>query len=116
MSHLATAAASMPCPVLAHRQVLLVQMAVAELTGVGLTEICGTDRGSPGTAVARQLAMYLCHLVLSMSRNEVGRAFGRDRTTVSHAIHRIEDLREDSEFERQLLWLEATLRRAGSNA
>jgi len=94
-------------------QALLVQMAVAEVTGVALTELCANRRGDPRTAFARQMAMYLCHLSFAMSLTQIGQSFGRDRTTVSHAIHRIEDLREDRELDRILYWLEARLRRSG---
>jgi chromosomal replication initiation ATPase DnaA len=100
----------------AGEQVLLVQMAVAEVTGVGLAEIGSDKRGGPNTAFARQMAMYLCHLVFEMSARRVGDAFGRDRATVRHALNRIEELRENRELDRTLNWLEAMLRRAGRNA
>lgn len=93
--------------------VLLVQMAVAEVTGVGLTDLASGKRGGAQAAFARQTAMYLCHLVFRMSARRVAEAFGRDRTTVRHALHRIEELREDRELDRVLNWLEAMLRRAG---
>jgi chromosomal replication initiation ATPase DnaA len=31
---------------------------------------------------------------------DVGRGYGRDRTTVVHACHLIEDMREDADFDR----------------
>jgi len=96
----------------AGRQALLVQMAVAEVTGVELARICGAKRGDSRSALARQTAMYLCHLVFRMNRAQVGVAFGRDRKTVCHALERIEELREDVEFDRMLAWLESSLSRA----
>jgi chromosomal replication initiation ATPase DnaA len=108
-----SAVAPVPCISVAGQQALLVQMAVAEVTGIALTELCAHKRGDARTALARQMAMYLCHLAFEMSLSRIGMSFGRDRTTVSHAIHRIEDLREDGELDRILLWLEAMLRRAG---
>jgi len=108
-----SAVAPVPRISIAGQQVLLVQMAVAEVTGIALTELCAHTRGDPRTALARQMAMYLCHLSFAMSLTRIGQGFGRDRTTVSHAIHRIEELREDGELDRVLLWLEAMLRRAG---
>jgi hypothetical protein len=45
----------------------------------------------------RQIAMYVAHVVLGLSMAEVGRGFGRDRTTVMHACHTIEDLRDDED-------------------
>jgi len=46
-----------------------------------------------------------------MSLSEVGRNFGRDRTTVAHACACVEDSRDDPRFERVLLCLEAALDR-----
>jgi hypothetical protein len=61
-------------------------------------------------AEARQLAMYLMHVVLQRTYEEVGRFFQRDRTTVSHACAHIEDLREDqSAFEAEVAEIEAEL-------
>lgn len=94
-------------------QVLLVQMAVAEATGVELARLGGDKRGDPRSALARQTAMYLCRLVFEMSPMQIGQAFGRDRKTVCHALLRVEELREDYEFDRRLGWLEASLRRIG---
>ena len=100
----------------AAEQILLVQVAVAEATGVGLTELCSVKRGGVRTAFARQMAMYLCHLTFKLSAYQLARAFGRDRTTVRHALHRIEELREDRDLDRMLSWLETMLRRAGRDA
>lgn len=57
-------------------------------------------------AFARQLAMYLCHVVANMSLREISNAFGRDRTTVSHACHAIEDRRDCPTFDKQVDLLE----------
>jgi len=51
-------------------------------------------------------------VVLSQSLSEVGRAFGRDRTTASYACNRIEDLRDDPDVDRTLGWMEIVLRQA----
>lgn len=75
---------------------------------VGIRKIVGRDR-LPETARARHIAMYLCHVMLSRNLREVGLAFGRDRTTVSHACALIEDLRDDPAFDRELCRLEAIL-------
>jgi len=71
-----------------------------------------TDRRRTSVAFARQLAMYLCHVVGDMSLRDVARAFDRDRTTVSHACHAIEDRRDNPVFDRQVEFLENELRRA----
>lgn len=58
--------------------------------------------GRTGLTVARvrQIAMYVAHVVLKLSMSEVGRGFARDRTTVLHACHLIEDMRDDEDFDR----------------
>jgi chromosomal replication initiation ATPase DnaA len=53
-------------------------------------------------ALARQLAMYLMHVCLQRQYAEVGRFFGRDRTTVWHACALIEDRREDTRFDAEV--------------
>lgn len=60
-------------------------------------------------ARARQLAMYLAHVVLGRSLTEIGEAFGRDRTTVSYACALIEDMRDDPRFDAEVEGLERQL-------
>ena len=55
----------------------------------------GSTRGAPRAAYARQVAMYLAHVEFALSFETIGRAFGRDRTTVSHACRVVEDGRDD---------------------
>ncbi|BCH53686.1 hypothetical protein RvVAR031_12960 [Agrobacterium vitis] len=50
--------------------------------------------------------MYLCHVVLSLPQQEIARAFGYDRSTVSHACHVIEDRRENAALDQFLGVLE----------
>lgn len=57
------------------------------------------SRCAAEVAEARQLAMYLMHVSLRRPMSEVGAFFGRDRTTVSHACHCIEDRRDDRTFD-----------------
>jgi hypothetical protein len=71
----------------------------------------GPDRKpARAAAFARQIAMYLAHVGLGISMAEIGRAFGRDRTTVVHACHVIEDRRDDARFDRVLDHLEEAVR------
>ena len=63
-------------------------------------------RGPARTALARQTAMYLAHVVLGLSLTEVGRAFDRDRTTAAHACRVIEARRDDPHLDRLLMRLE----------
>ena len=97
-------------------QAWLVQATVAHVYGVALKDLCATTRCRPKAALARQIAMYLCHVEFEISVAEVARAFGRHPTTAAHAVRRIEELREDPELDRALGWLEAMLRRAGRSA
>lgn len=64
--------------------------------------VSGKDLRRPGRCAdnisrVRQIAMYVAHVELGFSMAEVGKGFGRDRTTVVHACHTIEDMRDDEE-------------------
>ena len=90
----------------------MTQVLVAHLCGVPVDELfAGTRRGARA-AFARHIAMYLMHVIYGLSLTEVGTLFGRDRSTASHACHKVEDLREDPRFDRQLTLLENLLRGA----
>ena len=82
---------------------------VAGVRGVATRQLLSPKRGEADVALARQLAMYLMHVVLGRLYHEVGRFFGRDRTTVSHACAVIEDLRDDPEFDAEVSRLERRL-------
>ena len=56
-------------------------------------------RGTDEIARVRQIAMYVAHVVLGLTMTDIGRGFGRDRTTVMHACHLVEDLRDDRDFD-----------------
>lgn len=75
--------------------------------------MCPT-RGSPNSALARQMSMYLCHIGFSMSLHRVANAFGRDRSTIAHACHLIEDKRDDANYDSLLDALEIALKAAPS--
>jgi hypothetical protein len=72
---------------------------VAALFNVSGKELRRSGRTDHGVARVRQIAMYVSHVVLRLSMNEVGYGFGRDRTTVLHACHLIEDMRDDQDFD-----------------
>ena len=72
----------------------------AALFNVSSKEIRKPGRSSLGVSRVRQVAMYVAHVVLRLSMNDIGRAFGRDRTTVLYACHLVEDLRDDTDFDR----------------
>lgn len=67
------------------------------------------ERSEAHVALSRQLAMYLMHVGFGRLYADVGRFFGRDRTTVSHACAVVEELREGAEFEAVANRLEAAL-------
>ena len=71
----------------------------AALFNVSGRELRDPGRSSNAVSRVRQIAMYVAHVALGLTMNEVGRGFGRDRTTVLHACHLIEDMREDDEFD-----------------
>jgi chromosomal replication initiation ATPase DnaA len=71
--------------------------------------ILSRSRGMACVASARQIAMYLMHVVLGRDYAAVGNYFDRDRTTVSHACARVEDRRDDPAFDAELARLESAL-------
>lgn len=75
----------------------------AALFSVSGKDLRQTGRSTMDVARVRQIAMYVTHVVLGVSMAEVGRGFGRDRTTVLHACHLVEDMRDDPEFERLVI-------------
>ncbi|MGQ0533155.1 MAG: helix-turn-helix domain-containing protein [Caulobacteraceae bacterium] len=84
--------------------------------GVPELAILDTARGGTQTAFARQVAMYLCHTGFQLSLARIAAAFGRDRSTVAHACHVIEDRREEPQFELWIAGLEAMMHAAPSEA
>ena len=72
----------------------------AALFSVSGKDLRRSGRTNLGVARVRQIAMYVAHVILQMSMSDIGRGFGRDRTTVIHACHLIEDLRDDEDFDR----------------
>jgi len=88
-----------------------VEALVSAALGIGIAALRTSGRGSAAEAMARQVAMYLAHVNLGLSLSQVGKDFGRDRTTVAHACSRVEDHRDDPRFERIIACLEAALDR-----
>jgi chromosomal replication initiation ATPase DnaA len=95
--------------------------AAGDMEAVKLLSLVARDKNVPvrlllhhsrcraSVAATRQLAMYLMHVALGRSLTDVGRMFGRDRTTVSHACARIEDMRELPRFDADVTRLEDVL-------
>ncbi len=89
-----------------------VQTVVARLYNVTLDDMHARTRRGARAAFARQVAMYLMHVVYRLSLTEAAGYFGRDRSTASYACHHVEDLRDDDGFDRQLVDLENILLKA----
>jgi hypothetical protein len=75
---------------------------VARDFGLEMAALFAPTRGAPRAAFARQVAMYLAHIGFELSLETISRVFDRDRTTVSHACHVVEDGRDD-------IWLDCRL-------
>ena len=74
-----------------------------------LSSFHAPNRCSAPVAFARQIAMYISHVWLGLSLTDVGRYFGRDRTTVAHACHVVEERRENPNTERMLSSIETAV-------
>jgi chromosomal replication initiation ATPase DnaA len=79
---------------------------VADGFGLDAATMMSPTRGARRAAYARQVAMYLAHVGFALSFEAIGRAFDRDRTTVSHACRVVEDSRDDEKLDRRLASLE----------
>jgi len=67
------------------------------MTGGG-TEAEGRHRRRSRSHM-RQIAMYLCHVILQIPMSDIAEAFGCDRSTVGHACKVIEDRRDDRSYD-----------------
>lgn len=90
----------------------LARTLVAYAFGLSEREMDAMTRRSAPAAFGRQVAMYLAHISFELSLSRVAIAFGRDRTTVSHACHLVEDRRDDPQFDSKLDGLDNLLRAA----
>lgn len=73
---------------------------VGAFFNVSTRELRQAGRTGLQAAQVRQIAMYVAHVVLQLTMRQVGLGFQRDRTTVLHACHLVEDMRDDIEFDR----------------
>jgi chromosomal replication initiation ATPase DnaA len=84
----------------------LIEPVVAAVFEVEVEDLRAVTRRSAEAAFARQVAMYLAHVVCGLSLTEVGLIFMRDRTTVAHACELIEDRRDEPGLDARLEHLE----------
>lgn len=78
----------------------------AALFNVSSKDVRKPGRSTLGVSRVRQVAMYVAHVVLGLNMADIGKAFGRDRTTVAYSCHLIEDLRDDEDFDRVITMTE----------
>ena len=62
---------------------------VAERLGADPDQIDGAGR-APGLVQARHVAIYLCRELTALSLPQIGARFGRDHSTILHAVRKIE--------------------------
>lgn len=82
---------------------------VAGEFGVSEGALMAPTRARAEVAFARQVAMYLAHVVYQLTYHEVAEAFGRERTTVAYACAVVEDARDDAVLDARLDKLEERL-------
>lgn len=78
----------------------------AAFTNVRSSDILSPRRAEARVSRARHLAMYLAHVAFQLRLGRVAEGFGRDRTSVAYGVARIEDERDDRDFDAQLTRLE----------
>ena len=86
-----------------------IQHTIATAHRVCFDDLMSPSRRKAPIAFARQVAMYLAHVSCGFTLTEVGRCFGRDRTTVAHACRLVEDERDREDVDLALDCLEAAL-------
>ena len=84
----------------------------AALFNVSGKELRHAGRSPLAISRVRQIAMYVTHVALGFTMRDVGLGFSRDRTTVLHACHQIEDMRDDDDFDSIVAMVERVVRAA----
>jgi chromosomal replication initiation ATPase DnaA len=89
-----------------------VQDIISACFAISGRDLRDTRRKRAEISRARQIGMYLAHVTIGLQMQEVGDGFQRDRTTVAHACHVVEDLRDDPNFEDVLAMIERIVKAA----
>ena len=101
---------------LSHPRKRLLARFVVQMTATACTvstdQLFQASRGTVRVVRARQISMYLLHTTLSIPYQELGKLFGRDRTTIAHACSVVEDLRDTPAFDDKVAELENVVRMA----
>lgn len=98
------------CPALLKHISIEAMAVAAEALNVPFHDIISNQRSRARVSFARQVAMYLAHVVGQMTLGEISAVFERDRTTVGYACHIIEDRRDAPIFDREIADLETQFR------
>lgn len=98
-----------PLPSLSRQRVELALHAVAVAWDVEAQALLAPTRGDQDVALARQIAMYMAHVALGISLNQIGQILGRDRTTARHACRVVEDRRDEPAFDERVRGIEEAL-------
>jgi chromosomal replication initiation ATPase DnaA len=77
---------------------MLIDLLVAAF-GVDGKELRAPTRCRRNVARIRQIGMYVAHTSFGLAMRQVAVGFARDRTTVMHACHLVEDMRDDVDFD-----------------
>lgn len=78
---------------------------VAAFYNISKTDLKGNIR-TAGFALPRQVAMYLCHKIAKSKFSVIGNIFGKDRSTVSHNVKKIEaDIETDEELKSDINYI-----------
>jgi Bacterial dnaA protein helix-turn-helix len=72
---------------------------LAIVFNVSSRQLRSSRRTAMPVARVRQIGMYIAHVTLGLKMAAVGAGFGRDKSTVLHSCHTIEDLRDDADFD-----------------
>lgn len=75
---------------------------VSKSTGIAPTQIVSANKGAPYVARCRALVAYILSTEMQLTDAQIGKLLSRDRSTVSHAVTVIENLREITDFDNWL--------------
>lgn len=95
-----------PVPVKARLAVIKATRIVAEMYQVYRPLIFHPHRGGPAVAMARQISQYLAHTSGQVCVSHIARIYRRHISTVTFAITKVEDLRDDPDFDHLIETLE----------
>jgi chromosomal replication initiator protein len=88
-----------------------IQLAVAEYYKISLKDLLGR-RKFIELAKPRQVAVYLATLHTKKPLSQIAREFGKDHTTIIHAVRRIDELiKQDDELAEDIMFLTQQLSR-----